>query len=48
MMKARKNELRKAMMADRWDVQDAPANYEVQMKVRCGIWHVCEFPEFEN
>ena len=35
MMKARQNKLRKAMMADRWDVQGAPASYEVQMKVRC-------------
>ena len=38
MMKARKNELRKAMMADWWDVQDAPAYYEVQVKVRSGMF----------
>ena len=48
MMKARKDELRKAMMADRQDVQDAPASYEVEMKVRCGIWDVCEFHKFEH
>ena len=41
MMKSRKNELRKAMMEDRWDIKDAPASCEVQMKVRCGIWGGC-------
>ncbi len=37
MMRAKRDALRKAMMADWLDKKDVPANCEVQVKARSGI-----------